>query len=517
MECPACNHYKSPESELKLKGLQAKLDDRSSLTAVLLSMKSIGEEFSAKFQDEIITKIPQIAQLLKKALEDAEKLLKTGPTVNTGPLDKTFEIMKDLLPYAVALLAVTKAYGAIRAMLPGGKPAAATTTTETVKTETVKAQEQSRLSKLAEKARPKAPSGAQLDIARMQLGLSGNATPAEIEAARTAKITAKYGKYIKGAGALGVAVQGVTNISNASDIRKQEREGKISEKEANAKVTAEAFDFAGALGSSAAGGKVGALIGASIGVWFGGVGAGPGAIIGGVLGAISGGLMYYLTPAQQWVKKIGEGFSNWWQSWTFKGIWDSIGKGLGSAMTVVSDWSDSAYKTVTGWFNFGDKPKPPPTASPAAPGSSAPSAAVPTTVTGKLPNDLTSRSGALVVALAQNDGNWISFSTVGQVQMRDMMTQALKNSLGGAGSLNTSNFSTGFYKPKLNPRGKEVTEADFAEIGKGDPVVYAIGKLTKIAAESASDMRSLAQKMGASLDTQSDSKRYLRNMAGAFR
>jgi hypothetical protein len=24
MECPACNHYKSPESKLKLKGLQAK-------------------------------------------------------------------------------------------------------------------------------------------------------------------------------------------------------------------------------------------------------------------------------------------------------------------------------------------------------------------------------------------------------------------------------------------------------------------------------------------------------------
>jgi hypothetical protein len=498
------------------KGIQAKLDG-TDLTSVLLSMKSIGEEFSAKFQDEIITKIPQIAKLLKKALEDAEKLLKKGPTVNTGPLDTVTKLMQDLLPFAVALLAVTKAFGAIRAMLPGGKPAATTTTTETVKTETAKAQEQGRLSKLVEKVKPKAPSGAQLDIARMELGLSGNATKAEIEAARTAKFAAKYGKYIKGAGTLGVLAQGYTNVSNASKIREDEKAGKITATEANAKVTAEAFDFAGALGSSAAGGKVGALIGASIGVWFGGVGAGPGAIIGGVLGAIGGGLLYYLTPAQQWVKKIGEGFSNWWQSWTFKGIWDTIGKGLGSAMTVVSDWADGAYKTVTGWFSSGDKPKPPPNT---VKNDGTPSTTVAATlpaVTGKIPDGLKLMSnGGLGVSLMQG-GNLVTLGTEGKAAFVEVFSNALKNAQGGAGSLNTTSFSTAFYKPKLNPQGKAVTEADFAEIGKGDPVVYALGKLTKIAAESASDMRSLASKMGASLDTQSDSKRYLKNMAGAFR
>jgi len=499
------------------KGKNAQLDG-SDLTSVLLSMKSIGEEFSAKFQDEIITRIPQIAKLLKKALEDAEKLLKTGPTVNTGPLDKVTDLATILTGLAAAALIVSKAYGAIRAILPGGKPTGTTTTTtETAKTETAKAQEQSRLSKLAEKVKPKAPSGAQLDIARMQLGLSGNATPAEIEAARTARITAKYGKYIKGAGALGVAVQGVTNISNAADIRQQEREGKISATDANAKVTAEAFDFAGALGSSAAGGKIGAIMGASIGVWFGGVGAGPGAIIGGILGAIGGGLLYYLSPLQTWTKKIGEGFSKWWQSWTFKGIWDSIGKGLGSAMTVVSDWADGAYKTVTGWFNFGDKPKQPPTPAQQA-SSSQPPAPVPvsTQVTTALPKGLAMYAGGLGVSLMK-DGNFVSLDAQGKIAFAEAFTTALKSAQGGAGSLGTTSPSTGFYKPKLNPKGAVVTEADFAELGKGDPVVYAIGKLTKIAAESAVDMRSLAQKMGASLETQGDSKRYLRNMTNAFR
>ena len=115
------------------------------------------------------------------------------------------------------------------------------------------------------------------------------------------------------------------------------------------------------------------------------------------------------------------------------------------------------------------------------------------------------------------DGNTIRFTDQAKGVMTAAFTDALKNAQGGAGSLGTTSYGTGFYKPKLNPKGAVVTEADFAELGKGDPVVYAIGKLTKIAAESAVDMRSLAQKMGASLETQGDSKRYLRNMTNAFR
>jgi hypothetical protein len=100
--------------------------------------------------------------------------------------------------------------------------------------------------------------------------------------------------------------------------------------------------------------------------------------------------------------------------------------------------------------------------------------------------------------------------------MRDMMTQALKNAHGGAGSLGTTTYSTQFYHKQTNPKGKPVTEADFAEISKSDPVVYALGKLTVIAAESATDMRSLANKMGASLETQGDSRRFLQKMQGAL-
>ena len=498
-----------------LNGIKATLDDKSSLTAVLLSMKSIGEEFSAKFQDEIITKIPQIAALLKKALDDAEKLLKTGPTVPTGPLDAIGGLADKFTVLAVAVMAATYAFKAVRSLLPGGKPTATETTTETGKTETAKAQEQSRLSKLKERVTPKAPSGAQLDALRMKEGLGGSATLEEVQAAQAKRLNLKYGKYIKGFAAAGVVLQGIENFSNVSKINQDRAENKITEKEANAKITGEAFDFAGALGTSYAGGKVGALIGASIGVWFGGAGAAPGAIIGGILGAIGGGLLYFLTPVQTWTKKIGEGFSNWWQSWTFNGVWDSIGKGLGSAMSVISNWADGAYKTVTGWLDFGDKSKPPPTPTQQAASSSSGPVPVSTQVTTTLPKGLAMYSGGLGVSLMQG-GNLITLSGEGKAAFLDVFTTALKNAQGGAGALNTTNYSTGFYKPKLNPQGKAVTEADFAEIGKGDPVVYALGKLTQIAAESATDMRSLATKMGASLDTAGDSKRYLRSMAGAF-
>jgi hypothetical protein len=501
------------------KGLEASLES-GTLDGTLLAMKSIGEEFAAKFQENIIDRIGEIGGLLKDALANAKKLLETGPTVNTGPLSAIEGLADKFTLLALGVMAVTYAFKGIKSAYQAitGKTGTTTTTTETVKTENAKVQEQSKLSKIKERLTPRGPSGAQLDIARMELGLSGNATKAEIEAARAARMTAKYGKYIKGAGVVGVLAQGYTNVSNASQIREDEKAGKITATEANAKVTAEAFDFAGALGTSAAGGKVGALIGASVGVWFGGVGAAPGAIIGGILGAIGGGLLYFLSPLQTWTKKIGEGFSTWWQSWTFKGVWDSIGKGLGSAMTVVSDWADGAYKTVTGWFNFGDKPKQPPTPASQQASSSQPPAPTPvsTQVTTALPKGLAMYSGGLGVSLMK-DGNFVSLDAQGKIAFAEAFTTALKGAHGGAGSLGTTSFSTGFYKPKLNPQGKAVTEADFAEIGKGDPVVYALGKLTKIAAESASDMRSLATKMGASLDTQGDSRRYLKNMQSAFR
>jgi len=140
---------------------------------------------------------------------------------------------------------------------------------------------------------------------------------------------------------------------------------------------------------------------------------------------------------------------------------------------------------------------------------------VATQVMASLPAGLQAYKGGLLVALMK-EGNYIALSGEGKTAFTEVFTTALKNAQGGAGALGTTNYSTQFYNKKTNPTGKPVTEADFAEIGKSDPVVYALGKLTQIAAESATDMRSLASKMGASLDTQGDSRRYLQKMQGAF-
>ena len=503
-------------------GLKAALGGEGGLDSTLLFMKSIGEEFSAKFQENIIGRIEQIGGLLKSALEQAESLLKSGPSVNAEPLDAVASIDK-WIPILATLMGLELARKVVQGLRGNKTPT--TTTTETAKTETAP-QEKGRMERAKDWFKEKTgvgktPTGSTLDIARMEQGLSSAATAEEVQAAKAAKFSAKYGKYIKGLGWVSVGAQGFENVNNSMNIRQQQKEGKITEKEANAQVTAEAFDFAGALGSAGLGGKIGAGVGFAVGGMFFGVGAPFGALIGGILGSIAGALTYYLTPAQTWMKEIGKYTSKLWQEFSFTDMWSSIGKALNSSMTEVTDkiksWADSGYKSVTSWFNFSDTPAASNATSSKSSSSSSSSAAIPTTLTGTLPKDLTSRSGALVVALAQNDGNWISFSTAGQTQLKDIMTQALKNAVGGAGALGTTSYSTGFYKPKLNPQGKAVTEADFAEIGKGDPVVYALGKLTQIAAESATDMRSLAMKMGASLDTAGDSRKYLKNMAGAFR
>ena len=511
-----------------LKGLQAKLDDESSLTSVLLSMKSIGEEFQAKFQDEIIKRIPEIAAKLKAALDQAEALIKSGPKVDTTKLDQTVNLMEKLGLLGAAVMGLELIIRTVRALLPGPKPVgtptpttANTTTTESARTTAgpkAMTPAEQRVAEQGMKPSERARFRAEQVALRASEKTAAEAvarTEAELakQTARNAKIV-KYAKIAtKSTAVLQVGMYGY----DMNDIRQRKNAGEIDERQANAEYTGKTVETAGGLAASLIGGKIGAAIGAGIGVWFGGVGAVPGAAVGGLLGAIFGGAVYYLTKASDWFNNLGQRASKWWQdskiTERITGIWNR----LGTTMTSVTDWIGEKFSlnSIKNLVGFGDSSSPPKPQSQSQ-SQSAPTS-IPTTLSGTLPKDLTSRNGGLVVALAQNDGNWISLSTAGQVQMRDMMTQALRNAQGGAGSLGTTSFSTGFYKPKLNPQGKAVTEADFAEIGKGDPVVYALGKLTKIAAESASDMRSLASKMGASLDTQSDSKRYLKNMAGAFR
>lgn len=505
-------------------GKNAKLDDKSSLTSVLLSMKSIGEEFQAKFQDEIITKIPKIAGLLKEALDQAYALIKSGPTVNTKTLDETVNRMEQLGILAAAMMALSYAIKGIRALLPGPKPGGAPTTSTTANTTTTESARttagpkamtpaEQRVAeqgmKASERQRFRAEQAA-LRASERAAAEAAAKTEAQIakQVAREAKIV-KYAKIAKGST---FALQGVLYGKDMIDIAAKKERGEIDERQANMEYTGKTLETASGLAASALGAKIGAAMGAAIGALGLGVGAIPGAAVGGLLGAIFGGALYYLTGAGDFINKSFQRASAWWQDQKvtekvtklFKGIWN----GTESVMTWIGE--KFSWSNIKSMFGQGD------TATQTVKNDGTPSASIPATLTGTLPKGLTSRSGALVVALAQTDGNWISLSTAGQVQMRDMMTQALKNAHGGAGSLGTTTYSTQFYHKQTNPKGKPVTEADFAEISKSDPVVYALGKLTVIAAESATDMRSLANKMGASLETQGDSRRFLQKMQGAL-
>jgi hypothetical protein len=513
--------------EQYLKGLQAKLDDKSSLTSVLLSMKSIGEEFQAKFQDEIIHRIPEIATKLKEALDQAAALIKKGPSVNTSKLDATYDLAKQVGILAAAWMTVSLAIRGIKALLPGPKPGGAptattanTTTTESARTTAgpkAMTPEQQRVAEQGMRASERQRFRAEQAALRASERASAEAaakTEAELakRAARDAKIV-KYAKIAKGGTALlQVGMYGKDMI----DIAAKKDRGEIDERQANMEYTGKTVETAGGLMASFLGAKIGAAIGAGIGVFFGGVGAVPGAAVGGLLGAIFGGAVYYLTSAGDWVNKTFQKASAWWQDQKvtekvtnlFKGIWN----GTESVMTWIGE--KFSWSNIKSMFGQGDSSP----ATRTARNDGTPSAVpVSTQVMASLPSGLkVLGNGGLGVSFVTG-GNAVDLTAGAKTVLTEAFTTALRNAQGGAGSLNTTSFSTGFYKPKLNPQGKAVTEADFAEIGKGDPVVYALGKLTKIAAESASDMRSLASKMGASLDTQSDSKRYLKNMAGAFR
>jgi hypothetical protein len=510
--------------EQYLKGLQAKLDDKSTLTSVLLSMKSIGEEFQAKFQDEIITKIPKIAGLLKAALDQAEALIKSGPSVDTSKLDATSSLMEKLALLGVAVMALEFVVRTVRSLLPGPKPVGTpTTTANTTTTESARTTagpkamtlEQQRVAEQgmrpSERGRLRAEQAA-LRASDAQAAQAVAKTEADLakQVARNAKIV-KYAKIAtKSTAVLQVGMYGY----EMNDIRERKNAGEIDERQANAEYTGKTVETAGGLAASLIGAKIGAGIGAGIGVWFGGVGAVPGAAVGGLLGAIFGGAVYYLTKASDWFNNLGQRASKWWQdskiTERITGIWNR----LGTTMTSVTDWIGEKFSlnSIKNLVGFGNS-----TPAPGQNVSRDSTVPVATQVTASLPSGLKVLSnGGLGVSFVVG-GNAVDLTAGAKTVLTEAFTTALRNAQGGAGSLGTTSYGTGFYKPKLNPQGKEVTEADFAELGKGDPVVYAIGKLTKIAAESAVDMRSLAQKMGASLETQGDSKRYLRNMTNAFR
>jgi hypothetical protein len=506
------------------KGLKAALGDGGGLDSTLLFMKSIGEEFSAKFQENIIGRIEQIGGLLKSALDQAAALIKKGPGASTKVLDETVNRMEQLGMLAAAAMALSYAIKGIRSLLPGPKPAGAPTTTTTANTTTTESARTTSGPKSMTSAEMREAEKGMRNSERMRFrseqaalrsaeaAAAQSAAQTEAELAKQVARNAKIVKYAKIATKATAVLQVGLYANDMNNIHERKNAGEIDERQANAEYTGKTVETAGGLAASFIGAKIGAAIGAGIGAWFGGVGAIPGAAVGGLLGAIFGGAVYYLTKSADWVNSTFQRASKWWQDSKITdkitGIWDRIGSSINSITGWISDKFN--LDSIKNMIGFGGS------SSSTTKSSASSTQPVATQVMASLPAGLQAYKGGLLVALMK-EGNYIALSGEGKTAFTEVFTTALKNAQGGAGALGTTNYSTAFYKPKLDPKGKPVTEADFAEIGKGDPVVYALGKLTKIAAESADDMRSLAVKMGASLDTQSDSKRYLRTMTNAFR
>jgi hypothetical protein len=209
-------------------------------------------------------------------------------------------------------------------------------------------------------------------------------------------------------------------------------------------------------------------------------------------------------------RKFGEGLAKIWKGLDFKGYYKSITDSLGNVMGSVTSWASSSFKSVKDWFT-GNSPSVAPPGTTTSPSTTATPAAI-----NNMPAGVTVRNGALLVGLAQNDGNWISYSTAGQTQLRDMMTQALRSAQGGpTPAARTSPSVSGLFDP-VTKKGRAFGETEFQEVGKYDPVVYALGKLTKIQAEHVELSREVAVAMKLNVRQSTESGRYLRSMNRAF-
>jgi hypothetical protein len=496
------------------------------MTQMLTDIEAAGRDLTAKFQQHIIDRLPEIGTKIKASLEEANRLIEEGlggfqRKFGGGDIPGMGEINK-WLPIAIAALLAVDALKLIR-WATSGRFGGGTTTTATEGGAKVE-EGKTRTERFKEWFKEKNPfkgkelTGSAKDVAEMEL--RSKAAAAEIRQAKIATALEKAAPLLKNVNRANIGVQTLMYGYEMNQIREKKNRGEITAEQANEEYTGKTAETAGGVAAAWAGGKIGAAVGAAIGVWFGGVGAGPGAIIGGLLGSIGAGVLYYMTDASKWVNKIGQSFSKWWQSWTFKGVWDSIGKTLGSTFTTISDWVEDSWKTVKQKFSnlnpmswFGDD-KPTTTNGKPRSAPSAPAGAT-VTVTGKLPEGLKAFDGALAVSLS-SAGNAITFTANAKGILTSAFVDALKSAQGGAGPLGTTSVRPGdFYDPKAK-KGKAFTENDLIEYGKGDPIIFALGKLTKETAEGVEVMRSLATKMGAVVSANSDSVRYLKKIGNNF-
>ena len=513
------------------KGVNATFDEaaegakggKETITQVLTDIENAGKTLVANFQGEIIDRIPLIGQMIKDALAKANKLVEEGPEALKGKGLPNYDGLVKMLVAGGILLAVAQVVGQFllsrymmgkqtKLLTEAATKAQAQDAAKAVKesagkiTETAgKAQTTGRVSSIID---PSTGKPFELGPSPEQLKAAAAAEKSAAQAARQAKIletTAKATKVVKGVAVVGTVVAAGEGVMRGAEVERKYERGEITRKEAYAQQTGIATEVAGGLTAAYAGGKVGAIVGGLIGAWFGGVAAVPGALIGGILGSIGGALTYYLTDAKTWVRKTGEQFSRWWQSWSFKGIWDSIGKGLESGMSTVGNWASSAMSKVRGWFSSDNQPSAPP---PPKPGQEQAGAV--------LSGNFKFFKQALIVALAEDVSNPISLTSLGQQQLTTIFGTVLQNVLkGGPTSVPvTKPTTTGFYDPKTK-QGKVFDMESFIEYGKGDPMLYAFGKMLKLEAEMLETMKAVARGQGIQVDKSTDSLNVLNKLRRA--
>ena len=139
----------------------------------------------------------------------------------------------------------------------------------------------------------------------------------------------------------------------------------------------------------------------------------------------------------------------------------------------MGSWTKSAWSWLTG----SDKPT-----QGTAPANTTTNnaAAQPGALSGK---QLAFWKNALIVALATDGGNVIQFSKESLNELRGAIRES------GTGTTRPSTST--FYDPNTK-KGKVFTEKDFFEYGKGDPLLYAMGKLMKINGEAVEVLRAIA-------------------------
>ena len=475
--------------------------EKPTMSQTLTDIDNAGKTLVAEFQGKIIDKIPEIGKLIEKALKDANKLVDQGPGAvrqGDGGLGQISNMMEMLMGLGV-LASIAQVVGGylLARFMSNQQTAILKSEIEKLKEGKGGVTEQGKGAVVEEGkaaravAEPTAPrTSSIIDPATGKpFVLESGPTPAQVakaaaaekEIARLAKVTKMAGTGTRALGYVGTAIQVGMTGKEVYDLQQAVTKGTITRDQADVAQTGAVTQGATTLALSAAGGIAGFKLGTFIGAIFAPATAGLSIPIGAALGTLIGGIGGAIVSLLgDWPRKLGESLSKWWKSWTFKGVWDDLGKGLenvwgglSSFASQVGSWTKSAWSWLTG----SDKPT-----QGTAPANTTTNnaAAQPGALSGK---QLAFWKNALIVALATDGGNVIQFSKESLNELRGAIRES------GTGTTRPSTST--FYDPNTK-KGKVFTEKDFFEYGKGDPLLYAMGKLMKINGEAVEVLRAIA-------------------------